>query len=267
MRVGVIGTGNMGRALIQGLVPARDSDVRVLAHDSDTSALQNLPAGVKTAPLSSWAATRPPLDAVVIAVKPKDVPAALETFRSPLSQPFNPTWISIAAGVTISRLQALLGEKARICRVMPNTPALVGTGVSAVAAGPGCRRKDVRLCGRILGAVGTVVEVPERLMDTVTGLSGSGPAYVYLFIEALIEAGVSGGLSHADAAACSVQTVLGAARMVEKTGESPSVLKSRVMSPGGTTVEGLRALEEHRFKFAVGEAVRRAARRSAELGG
>jgi pyrroline-5-carboxylate reductase len=168
--------------------------------------------------------------------------------------------------VTISGLEGFLSSSAKICRVMPNTPALIGEGISAFAMNKQCNEDDGQLAEEILSACGKVVRVPEKLMNAVTGLSGSGPAYVYLFIEALIEGGVAAGLPYALAKECAVQTVIGAGRMVEQSDENPAALKSRVMSPGGTTVRGLLALEENKFKYAVIKAVTDAASRAEELG-
>jgi pyrroline-5-carboxylate reductase len=160
----------------------------------------------------------------------------------------------------------MLGAQARIVRVMPNTPSLIGEGFSAYALNERCTGHDEEATRHILAACGKAQGVPEKLMDAVTGLSGSGPAYVYLFVEALIEAGVTAGLPLQVAREAAVQTLLGAGHMIRETGEDPAVLKRRVMSPGGTTVEGLRALEHAGLRSAVIEAVRAAAVRSAELG-
>jgi pyrroline-5-carboxylate reductase len=149
---------------------------------------------------------------------------------------------------------------------MPNTPALIGEAMSALTLNSQCDDNDAQIAEEILSACGKVVIVPEKLMNAVTGLSGSGPAYVYLFIEALIEGGVAAGLPYAIARECAVQTVIGAARMVEQTEENAASLKAKVMSPGGTTVRGLMALEKNKFKYSVIQAVTDAAARAEELG-
>jgi pyrroline-5-carboxylate reductase len=154
----------------------------------------------------------------------------------------------------------------RVIRAMPNTPALVGMGAAAYCLGSTATRDDAATAARLLGAVGLAVEVPERLMDAVTGLSGSGPAYVYLVIEALADGGVRSGLPRADALKLAAQTVLGAASMVMETGEHPAVLKDMVTSPGGTTIAGLAELERHGLRAALIDAVTAATRRAAELG-
>ena len=204
---------------------------------------------------------------MLIAVKPADVSKGLSFVSKKNSGRYaGCVWMSIAAGVSIDSLQGLLPAESKVCRVMPNTPALIGEGVSAFALNSLCDREDVALVDKILSACGSVVEVPEKLMDAVTGVSGSGPAYVYLFIEALIDAGITAGLPPAVARQCAVDTVVGAARMVKKSNESPAVLKSRVMSPGGTTARGVLALEKNKFKYAVHKAVLDATARSRELG-
>jgi pyrroline-5-carboxylate reductase len=173
--------------------------------------------------------------------------------------------LSIAAGVTLHALDSHL-EGAAVVRAMPNTPALVGTGASAIAGGRHAGRADLDWAKETLEAVGSVVELPESALDAVTGLSGSGPAYVFLLAEALVEAGVLVGLSRPVASQLVVQTLLGSARMLAETGEEPSALRAAVTSPGGTTAAGLRALEAGGFRHAVLEAVSAATERSRELG-
>lgn len=175
--------------------------------------------------------------------------------------------ISIAAGVDTARLARHAPDGARIIRCMPNTPALVGKGAAAFARGPGATDDDAALAMKLLGAVGIATELPESLLDAVTGLSGSGPAFVYVAIEALADGGVQAGLPRPAALELAAQTVLGAATMVLETGEHPGSLKDMVTSPGGTTIAGLASLEQSGFRAALIDAVAAAARRSAELGG
>jgi pyrroline-5-carboxylate reductase len=206
-------------------------------------------------------------DAVFIAVKPQDIEESLLPFSSGIENGgFSPLWISIAAGVSLSALEGHLSATARVCRVMPNTPALIGEGISAMATNSACSEDDAQIAEDLLSACGKVVRVPEKQMNAVTGLSGSGPAYVYLFIESLIEGGVAAGLPYATAKELAVQTVVGSALMVEQSEENANGLKARVMSPGGTTVRGLLALEQHNFKYAVIKAVTEATARAEELG-
>jgi pyrroline-5-carboxylate reductase len=179
-----------------------------------------------------------------------------------------PLWVSIAAGVPLAALAAALPPGSRIVRAMPNTPALVRAGATAFVASPGCSAGDRALARALFEAVGSAWEAPsEALLDAVTGLSGSGPAYVFVFLEALSDAGVRMGLPRDAATALAIQTVLGAAKLAQETGRHPAALKDQVTSPGGTTIAGLERLEARGFRAAVHEAVAAATRRSKELGG
>jgi pyrroline-5-carboxylate reductase len=262
MKIAVLGTGNMGMALLKGVLRQMGSSASVIAFDKVEAALSDLPKGVRAVRPELWAREKP--DVVVVAVKPPDVASTLEPLAG--VRGLDPLWLSLAAGVSIHALEASLGAKARVCRVMPNTPALIGQGISAYSLNKQCTGSDAERAEDVLSACGKVVAVPEKLMNAVTGLSGSGPAYVYLFIEALIEGGVTAGLPLDVARQCAVQTVIGAAMMADQSSESVSDLKRRVMSPGGTTVRGLMALEENKFKYAVARAVTDATARADELG-
>ncbi len=201
---------------------------------------------------------------VLLAVKPQVIDVVLKEL-SPSIQDSHLV-ISIAAGVTLEQLQTLLGPKARIIRVMPNTPALVLEGAAGIAQGLQASRQDLETALFIFNAVGQAVEVPESLMDAVTGLSGSGPAYCFQFIEALIQAGIREGLPRPTAATLAIQTVLGSAKMCIDTGRHPMELASMVTSPGGTTIQGLYQLERSGFSGIVMDAVNAATKRSKELG-
>lgn len=203
-------------------------------------------------------------DVVVLAVKPQQMSEALSSIRGSVGA--NALVVSIAAGVTIERLAAALPAGQRIVRVMPNTPCLIGRGAAGFALGQHATKSDAKLVATLFSAVGAAFEVPEKLLDAVTGLSGSGPAFVYSMIEALAQGGEAEGLPPEMAVELAARTVAGAAEMVLQTGESPAVLRERVTSPGGTTVAGLGVLRERGFSDAVFEAVRAASRRSAELG-
>jgi len=269
MNVAILGAGNMGKALIGGLKRAYGADVRIAAWDKAPGALVGLGGEVENSRPSDWASIGFVPDAVILAVKPNDIFELLDNVLEPAvkEQNLNFLTISIAAGISISsiRVREKLGSNARICRVMTNTPALIGEGMSAYALSEGCGEKDATLVEAVFKACGKVISVPEYQMDAVTGLSGSGPAFVYSFIEALAEGGVSAGLPYNTALDAAVQTVIGAAKMVQSAFEHPSVLRSRVMSPGGTTVKGLQALERGAFKGTVMSAVTEAAARSAGL--
>jgi pyrroline-5-carboxylate reductase len=196
-------------------------------------------------------------------VKPADVRAALEACIGTLSD--EALVLSIAAGVTLADVEAVVGERP-VVRAMPNTGALVGKGAAAIAGGDRATEADLALAERVLGAVGVVVRVPEAQLDAVTGLSGSGPAYVFLVAEALIEAGVLVGLPRTIAAQLVTQTLLGAATLLDETGDTPESLRAAVTSPGGTTAAGLQALEAHGVRAALLDAVEAATERSRELG-
>jgi pyrroline-5-carboxylate reductase len=179
-----------------------------------------------------------------------------------------PLWVSIAAGVPLAALSKALPLGARVVRAMPNTPALVRSGATAFVAGEGCGDRDRALARALFEGVGMAWEAPaEALLDAVTGLSGSGPAYVFVFLEALSDAGVRMGLPRDAASALAVQTVLGSARLAQETGRHPAALKDQVASPGGTTIAGLERLEACGFRAAVHEAVAAATHRSKELAG
>lgn len=263
MHVAVLGCGNMGRAVVVCLSKRYGGEIAVDVYDKRPEALRDLPSQATVKAPEQWFNGSDQPESILLAVKPQDMALTLTPFRGVKATPL---WVSIAAGVTLDELSDHLGKEARICRVMPNTPALIGQGMSAYSLNTNCTADDTALAERILGACGSHVAVPEGLMNAVTGLSGSGPAYVYLFLEALIEGGVTSGLPYSVARECAVQTVIGAARLVHETGEAPAVLKGRVMSPGGTTARGLLELERQGFKYAVINAVNAAAARAAELG-
>ncbi len=202
-------------------------------------------------------------DVLVLCVKPADALAALREMGSALA---GKLVISIVAGLPIAALQEAAGAKARIVRVMPNTPALVHKGAAAYALGPGATAEDASATELLFGAVGTVCRVKEELLDVVTGLSGSGPAYLYTVIEALADGGVLMGLPRDLAIQLAAQTVSGAAEMVLKTGQHPAALRDMVTSPGGTTIAGLEALEANGLRSALISAVRAATEKARDLG-
>jgi pyrroline-5-carboxylate reductase len=202
-------------------------------------------------------------DLLVLAVKPQTMAALLEEIRGVLRSPLV---VSIAAGFTLKQLSAGLGARCRLVRVMPNTPCLVGASASAYTPGEGTTAEDAAIVDRLLNAVGRAFRLPEHLLDAVTGLSGSGPAFVYLMIEALSDGGVRVGLPREVSTTLAAQTVLGAAKMVLETAQHPGALKDMVASPGGTTIAGLHALERGGVRGALMDAVEAATRRSKELG-
>jgi len=254
----------MGEALLGGLVDAgwEPEAMAVAEVDPDRRrVLETRFPGVRVVPSAAWAVGE--ADLVVVAVKPGDVVTVLEGAAGTL--PDGALVLSIAAGVRLATLESALPDRA-VVRAMPNTAALVGCGVAAIAGGRLAADTDLDLAERALRAVGAVVRVPEPLLDAVTGLSGSGPAYVFLVAEALIEAGVLVGLPRDIATTLVVETIRGAAALLAEGGESPEALRAAVTSPGGTTAAGLAALEAHGTRAAFLDAVRRATERSRELG-
>jgi len=263
--VGFLGAGQMATALAAGWSRAGLLDpARSRAADPSPDARARFEKATGLATLDTNAVVASACDVLVLAVKPQVVPAVLTELR-PVLEPRHLV-VSIAAGVTLKSLADGLGPTARLVRVMPNTPCLVGASASAYAVGPGAAPGDAELVQRLFGAVGKVFRVAEPLLDAVTGLSGSGPAFVYVFIEALADGGVKCGLPRDVAQTLAAQTVLGAAKMVLETGQHPAALKDAVASPGGTTIAGLHALERAAFRAAAIDAVEAAARRAQELG-
>ncbi len=263
-QIAFIGTGQMARALAQGLVQSGLVDGnRIRGVDPLPLAGRQFTEAVPKAVLaSSHREAVLDADIVVLATKPQQLPQAAAEIKDCLTR--QQLIVSIAAGVSLCRLTELFGSE-RIIRVMPNTPCLVGSGASAFALGPGATQADAEIVEQMLGAVGKAYRVQEHQLDAVTGLSGSGPAFVYLLIESLSDGGVRVGLPRDIATALAAQTVCGAAEMVLATGEHPAVLKDRVASPGGTTIAGLHALEQHGFRAAGIDAVVQAARRASEM--
>ena len=266
LRLGFIGAGQMATALARGFVSKQlvTAD-QVSAADPFASSRQRFSDAIIGAAVGdkngSVAGTS---DVCILAVKPAQVFAVLNEIRDQLRP--ESLVVSIAAGVTLGQLAGGLREGARVVRVMPNTPCLIGRGASAFARGENATDGDAKLVGELLSAVGTVHEVPEKLLDAVTGLSGSGPAFVYTVIEALSDGGVRAGLPRELAASLAAQTVAGAAEMVLATGEHPAKLRDAVTSPGGTTIAGLEALEHGGLRAALIAAVREATNRATELG-
>ena len=264
-RLAVIGGGNMGEALVKGMLGARyvSNEAVVIAEPVEARArFLRETHGLQV--VSSAAEAAGQAEKVVFAVKPQVLGSVLSSLKGVIGPKH--LLISVVAGAATRRFTEAFGEATRVIRVMPNTPALLGQGAAGLCGGGAAAPGDLAEARRMLESVGKVVEVPESLMDAVTGLSGSGPAYVFVFIEALADGGVRAGLPRDQATLLAAQTVLGAAQMVLETGEHPGRLKDMVASPGGTTIAGLHALEEKGFRGAVIDAVLAAARRSAELG-
>lgn len=263
--VAFIGAGNMTTALARGLLASGVCSAdRIVASDVSQAQLDRLTEAHAIRITTDTAAAVAKADIVVLAIKPQVFPTLLPTLAKTL--PANALVISIAAGIPIAVIEAQLPHGTRVVRAMPNTPALIGQGASAVAAGTHATADDMELALRMFNSVGRCVKLDEHLLDAVTGLSGSGPAYAFVMIEALADAGVNVGLPRAEAQLLAAQTLLGAAKLVLESGEHPGQLKDRVTSPGGTTIAGLQALENHGVRGALIDAVEKATLRSKALG-
>jgi pyrroline-5-carboxylate reductase len=264
MKLGFIGCGKMASALAGGVLKSGAfAKTDIFVTDKIPDAVKKIAATHGVQPVADNAALAAAADVVLLCVKPGDAFDALQTTREQLA---GKLVISILAGVTLAALQKAAGEKTRIVRVMPNTPALIHKGAAAYALGHSATDADAEVVEKIFAAVGKVFRVKEELLDVVTGLSGSGPAYIYVVVEALADAGVLMGLPRELALQLSAQTVAGAAEMVLKSGLHPAQLKDQVTSPGGTTIAGLEALEAAGIRSAFLSAVRAATQRSRELG-
>jgi pyrroline-5-carboxylate reductase len=265
LKIGFLGAGKMATALAKGFVQAGLLPPgQIMASDPSESARAQFAQAVgarttgRNLDLPAFARV------LVVAVKPDHVEEALAGIRDAMGPEH--VVISIAAGVTLARLEGALAPETRVIRVMPNTPALVGASATGFALGRSARTEDGQLAKTLFSAVGVAFELKEALLDAVTGLSGSGPAYGYLVIEALSDGGVAAGLPRDVATRLAAQTLLGSARMVLETGLHPGALKDMVTSPGGTTIEGIHELERCGVRSAFMQAVRAAAEKAKTLG-
>lgn len=254
----------MGSALVSGLVRAGRAPSQIAVVDLDDRRLSDLAERHPGLVLSARVEDLPEVTGggAVLAVKPAEARAACSSLRGAGVCRV----LSVAAGVTIASIEEWTGRHAAVMRAMPNTPALVGAGVAALAAGAGAGPDDRAWAREVLEGVGIVVELAETQLDAVTGLSGSGPAYVFLFAEALVDAGVLVGLARPVARELALHTLLGSSRLLLETGEEASALRAEVTSPGGTTAAGLKALEASGIRNALLEAVSAATERSRQLG-
>jgi pyrroline-5-carboxylate reductase len=264
LRIGIIGGGNMGRAIIKGL-SGSDAAPSLAAWDALESTRQQLG---REFPLTIPADNRELVAAceiVILAVKPQVVDPVMAEIAETLTE--NHLLLSIAAGVSCARLEEALCREVPTVRIMPNTPALINRGISALAAGRHAGKHHLEIAETIFAVLGETVIVPESAMDMVTAVSGSGPAYVFLVIEALLDAAVGIGLNRDLARKLVLETILGATEMVKQSGRQPMELKDMVTSPGGTTIAGLAELEKHGLRHAFNQALKSACQRSRELGG
>lgn len=260
--VAIFGAGVMGEALLSGLMRGERPAMEVVITERRPDRAEQIrdSYGVRVLNNAEAAAEA---DTLVLVVKPQDMSSLLAEI-APLVRP-DALVVSLAAGITCDTIAAGLPEGHPVVRVMPNTPALVDEGMSAIAAGATCDREHLDEATALLSSVGKVVEVPEHYLDAVTAISGSGPAYIFYVVEAMIEAGVLLGLPRATATSLVVQTLVGAATMLRETGEHPTVLRENVSSPAGTTVAAIRQLDEHKVRAAFVSAMVAARDRSSEL--
>ena len=262
--VAIFGAGVMGETLLSGLLRAgRPADDLVITERrEDRAAELTEKYGVRVLDNADAAALA---DTLVLVVKPQDMGGLLAEISAHVVQ--GNLVVSLAAGITTSYLESRLPEGRAVVRVMPTTPALVDLGMAAISAGAHCDASHLAEAQALLAATGQVVEVPEKLQDAVTAISGSGPAYIFYVVEAMIEAGVVLGMPRSTATQLVVQTLFGAATMIKETGQHPTVLREQVTSPGGTTAAALRELDDHKVRAAFITAMEAAANRSRELAG
>ncbi|MEW6427922.1 MAG: pyrroline-5-carboxylate reductase [Thermodesulfobacteriota bacterium] len=265
-QIGFVGGGKMAEALVKGILKAGLVDGgQVHVADPEEARRQLLAATYGVAVHADGREVVARCRVIVLAVKPQVMGPVLESLAPGITS--SHLLISIAAGLPLAFLeQRLAATGCRVIRVMPNTPALVLEGAAAISGGQGVGRQDLDTALALFNAVGVALVMDEKYLDAVTGLSGSGPAYVFSFLEALIDAGVGVGLGRGDAEKLVVRTVIGAARLMEETGEHPAVLRAMVTSPGGTTIAGLQRMERAGFQGIVMDAVQAATERSRELG-
>lgn len=258
----ILGAGVMGEALLSGLIRAGWAPSDLVVTDRRQERCQEMESkyGVRTMSNADAVADA---DTVVIVVKPQDMAALLGEIRAKVAP--GTLVVSLAAGITTSFIEGHLPDGIPVVRVMPNTPALVDQGMAAISAGHQSEESHLARVESLLANTGKVVRVPEKYQDAVTAISGSGPAYIFYVVEAMIEAGVLLGLPRAVATELTVQTALGAATMLSETGEHPTVLREAVTSPAGTTVAALRELDDHKVRAAFLSAMEAARDRSAEL--
>ena len=264
MKIGFIGLGNMGASLAKAVLQAKTGDDLLLANRSQAKVYSFISdfGGQASSNEEIFAEA----DVIFLGVKPAQFSDLLSQYQTILEKRESLLLISMAAGLTLEKLASLIPNQHRIIRMMPNTPASIGQGVISYALSPNCRSEDSELFCQLLAKAGLLVELGESLIDAATGLAGCGPAFVYLFIEALADAGVQTGLPRETALKMAAQTVVGAGQLVLESQEHPGVLKDKVCSPGGATIAGVASLETHAFRGTVMDAVGQAYRRTQELG-
>lgn len=267
MKLGIIGCGNMGKAIAAGAINSKAVDesnlyIKNYSPETTQAAAEFLNAHACT----SMAELIEKTDTIILGVKPQSLLIVLEEISQSGADTSNTLFISIVAGTKLSTIEQQLPAHSRIIRTMPNTPTMVGEGMIAYTLSASCKQGDEATLLRLLESSASLTQVPEHLMDAVTGLSGSGPAYVYTFIESLADGALKQGIPKAQALELAAKTVLGSAKMVIESELHPSVLRDQVTSPGGTTITGLAELEAQGFRNATLKAVEAATKRSKELG-
>ena len=263
--IGLIGGGNMAEAIIKGIVRTNGQNPpNILLHEPNKSRCETLGREYRLHFCESNGELAQKSEIILLAVKPQVSPTVLKEIAPHVDG--KQLILSIMAGVPTAAIENAFSGPVRVVRAMPNMPATIGEGVTALCAGSHTESGDVRIAEELFSGIGTVLRVEEKQMDAVTGLSGSGPAYVYMLIEALADGGVFSGLPRGTALQLAIQTVLGSAKLASVSALHPAILRDQVCSPGGTTIAGVKALEEHGFRDAVMDAVIRATQRSKELG-
>ena len=262
MTVAILGAGVMGETLVSGLLRAGRSPAELLLTERRPRRAAELTERYGVDVVSNREAAGK-AETIMLVVKPQDMPELLEEI-APVVRP-GQLVVSLAAGITTTSIEARLPEGVAVVRVMPNTPALVDEGMAALSRGSHCDETHLVEAEQLLAATGRVLRVPERQQDAVTAISGSGPAYLFFVVEAMIEAGVHLGLPRATATELVIQTMVGSAKLLRETGEHPTVLRERVTSPGGTTAAAVRKLEDHKVRAAFMTALESARDRSRAL--
>ena len=264
-KLGIIGVGNMGEAIVKGILNKGilKSD-EIIIYDKIGEKTKNISDKYGVGIANSNNLLTKLSEIIILAVKPQDLEKTINEIRENLTE--DKILISILAGVSSQKIKNLINKNISVVRVMPNTPALIGEGAIAVSFEKNINYEKKEYIKSLLSALGKVYEVEEKLMDVITGLSGSGPAYVFTFIDALAQGGVKKGLPYQLALDLAIQTVLGSAKLLQETNEHPMILRDKVSSPAGTTIYGLHSLEKNNFRNAVISAVEEATERSKELG-
>lgn len=265
-KIGFIGGGQMGEAMIKGIISANLYKAEnILVAEPDSTRAQYLQDQYSIAVFKNGATLWAECSVIILAVKPQIMNKVLDDSKNQVKD--HHLLITVAAGLPISFYEEQIGlDSCKVIRVMPNTPALVMQGASAVCRNDAVTDDELKLATEILDGVGLSIVLEEKHLDAVTGLSGSGPAYVFSFIEAMIDGGVKMGLTRDTAQQLTTQTILGSVKLLEQSQEHPAVLRSKVTSPGGTTIAGLHVLEKHGFSGIIMEAIQAATNRSIELG-